>query len=203
MYATLAQLKAQLGIPGADTDRDDQLTAVLQAVTTAIDNTTERTFAAATGTATTRTLAPLGRTVDTMLGTALLTGDIGSPTGLAAAVGSAGSDTWTALPTSALDLWPIGEIGAGWPATGLLLLSGSWSTSTTGRVQVSADWGWPATPAAVEQACLIQAARIFKRKDSPEGILGSAEWGAVRVSRVDPDVDAMLAPYRVETALVG
>jgi hypothetical protein len=40
----------------------------------------------------------------------------------------------------------------------------------------------------IREATLIQALRLYKRKDSPEGVLGSAEWGTVRVSRLDPDV---------------
>jgi hypothetical protein len=38
--------------------------------------------------------------------------------------------------------------------------------------------------------------RLYKRKDSPEGVLGTAEWGGpVRLSRVDPDVAALLTPF--------
>lgn len=67
------------------------------------------------------------------------------------------------------------------------------------RVQVTARWGWAAVPDAVVDACMIQAARLFRRKDTPDGIAGGFgnEFGAVRVSsRVDPDVEMLLAPYR-------
>lgn len=74
-------------------------------------------------------------------------------------------------------------------------------------VQVKAAWGWAATPGPVFQATLVKAARLFKRKDSPEGVLGGfADFTAIRISsREDPDVAALLAPYRrPETvALVG
>lgn len=65
-------------------------------------------------------------------------------------------------------------------------------------VQVTAAWGWASVPAAVTQATLIKATRLFKRKDSPEGVLGGwSEYGAVRISnRDDPDVMALLAPFR-------
>jgi hypothetical protein len=65
-------------------------------------------------------------------------------------------------------------------------------------VQVTAAWGWSADPAAVVNATLIQAARIFKRRTSPEGVVGGfQDFGAVRVSsRMDPDVMDLLAPYR-------
>lgn len=67
------------------------------------------------------------------------------------------------------------------------------------QVQVTAKWGWPAVPAAVEQACKIEAARIYRRRVSPEGIAsGFQDFGPVRVSSImDPDVKALLTPYRL------
>jgi hypothetical protein len=45
---------------------------------------------------------------------------------------------------------------------------------------------------------IIKAARLFKRKNSPEGVLGGfQDFGAVRVTnREDPDVMMLLNPYR-------
>ena len=64
-------------------------------------------------------------------------------------------------------------------------------------VQVTAAWGWTATPDDVFEAALIKAARTFKRKSSPEGVLGGlAGSESVRISRFeDPDVVDLLAPY--------
>lgn len=65
-------------------------------------------------------------------------------------------------------------------------------------VQVTAAWGWTAVPDPVVEATLIKASRLFKRKNSPEGVLGGwAEYGAVRISnREDPDCVGLLAWYR-------
>ena len=65
-------------------------------------------------------------------------------------------------------------------------------------VQVTAAWGWAAVPAMVKHATLLQGARLFKRKDSAEGVLGGfADFTAVRVSgRIDPDVADELGPFR-------
>jgi hypothetical protein len=50
---------------------------------------------------------------------------------------------------------------------------------------------------AVKQATVIQAARIFKRNDSPLGIAGFGEMGAVRVGvQLDPDVKHLIDVYR-------
>jgi hypothetical protein len=40
------------------------------------------------------------------------------------------------------------------------------------------------------------AIRQFKRYDSPLGIAGFGDIGVVRVSRVDPDIESLLGPYR-------
>ena len=64
-------------------------------------------------------------------------------------------------------------------------------------VRVTAVWGWPAIPKAIETATIIQATRIFKRFDSPLGVAGFGDFGAVRVSRfLDPDVEQLVMPYR-------
>jgi hypothetical protein len=37
---------------------------------------------------------------------------------------------------------------------------------------------------------------VFKRADSPLGVAGFGEFGVVRVTQLDPDVKALLEPYR-------
>ena len=65
------------------------------------------------------------------------------------------------------------------------------------RIQITGTWGWPAIPADVTQACLTLAARLYRRKDSPEGVAGFGDFGQIRISRIDPDVQALLDPYRL------
>lgn len=60
-------------------------------------------------------------------------------------------------------------------------------------VRVTGIHGWPAVPEVVTEAALIQAARVFKRRFSPEGVIGPSDFGVVRVgNRLDPDVAEML-----------
>lgn len=64
-------------------------------------------------------------------------------------------------------------------------------------VRVTGTWGWSAVPVAIKQATVIQAARYFKRNDSPLGVLSAPDLGYIRVgSRLDPDVEMMISGYR-------
>jgi hypothetical protein len=64
-------------------------------------------------------------------------------------------------------------------------------------VQVTARFGWATVPEPIKQAAIIQASRIFKRYDSPLGVAGFGDIGAIRVSRyLDPDMAQLVEPYR-------
>jgi hypothetical protein len=64
-------------------------------------------------------------------------------------------------------------------------------------VKVTGVFGWSSIPIAIKQACIIQSSRIFKRLDSPLGVAGFGDMGAMRVSRdLDPDVAQLVMPYR-------
>lgn len=43
-------------------------------------------------------------------------------------------------------------------------------------------------PEAAHQACLLHAARLYRRRDSLDGTAGWGELGVVRISGRDPDV---------------
>jgi hypothetical protein len=74
---------------------------------------------------------------------------------------------------------------------------GRYGQEDIATVQVTGVWGWSAVPTAVKQATIIQAMRIFKRLDSPLGVISSPETGFFRVSsRIDPDVAMLLNSYR-------
>jgi hypothetical protein len=63
-------------------------------------------------------------------------------------------------------------------------------------VRLTGTWGWSAVPIAITQATVILASRIFKRLDSPLGII-SGELGSMRIGfRLDPDVEHLISPYR-------
>jgi hypothetical protein len=201
-YATLTQLKADLGINTTDSTRDTQLTEKLDAAAAAIDDYCGRTFTAAGSPATARTLQPRGRIQRTDEGERLLVPDIGSTTDLVIETGSTAAG-WDAVTSTRYEVEPTNAAAEGEPYTAILLMSGTWPTSVGTRVRVTARWGWPAVPDVVEQANLLLAARLWKRKDSPEGIIGSAEWGVLRLSRTDPDVVTLLGPLVRNPVKVG
>lgn len=64
-------------------------------------------------------------------------------------------------------------------------------------VEVTARFGWSAVPYEVQQATLLKAASLFKRKDAPFGVAGFNEFGPVRVTRADADVMDLLSPYEI------
>ena len=69
--------------------------------------------------------------------------------------------------------------------------------SKSSYYNVTGLWGWASVPTAVEQACLIQATRLFKRKGAAFGVAGSPELGnELRLlSRLDPDVEVTLGKF--------
>lgn len=67
-----------------------------------------------------------------------------------------------------------------------------------GHIQITAQWGWTSVPVPVKQACLLQASRIFSRRESVLGVQGGSEFGTpAMVSRyVEPDVALILKQYK-------
>ncbi|HMI48899.1 MAG TPA: hypothetical protein VK481_09540 [Gemmatimonadaceae bacterium] len=89
--------------------------------------------------------------------------------------------------------------GQTWPYSRIVATNArTFPQASRPAVQVTAAWGWAAVPDAVRQATLIKAAKLFKRKDSVEGVIGGfADFGPARISRFeDPDVVGLLGPYR-------
>jgi hypothetical protein len=48
-------------------------------------------------------------------------------------------------------------------------------------------------PDAGHEACLLHSARLYRRRDSLDGTIGWGDMGAIRVGRLDPDVDMLYA----------
>lgn len=73
-------------------------------------------------------------------------------------------------------------------------------------VRVTARWGYAATtPASIKEACIIQAARIYKRGQSAfADTIASADFGQLMYTRtLDPDVKQFLVNGRFVRPAVG
>jgi hypothetical protein len=101
--------------------------------------------------------------------------------------------------TNDRQLEPLNGIAGGIPSpTTHIRAVGDYWYPTAGQeatVEVTGTFGWSAVPDAVEQACILQSARYFKRADSPMGVAGFDSMGVVRLSRIDPDIATLLEPY--------
>lgn len=192
-YGTLAALKARLGVETSDTSRDTLLNSALASASRSIDQATGRRFWL-DAEPVQRVFNPRGRIVCDVDGETLLVDDIANTTGLVVETGPTGGP-WTAV--TGYETTPDNAIADGRPITGLLRPGSvwGWSAGSTTRVRVTAQFGWPAVPDDITEATYIQASRLYKRKDSPEGIIGSAEWGVRNLSRRDPDVWALIEPF--------
>jgi hypothetical protein len=60
---------------------------------------------------------------------------------------------------------------------------------------------WPATeavlvPEGVHEACMLDAAHLYRRRDSLDGTIGWGDMGVIRVGRlIDPDADRLYNLY--------
>lgn len=59
-------------------------------------------------------------------------------------------------------------------------------------LRVTGIHGWSEIPPEVNEACLLKAVSLLKRKDAPFGVAGFGEFGVVRIRADDPDVVDLL-----------
>lgn len=190
-YATLAEVKAALRI--SDTIDDTLLETAIESASRLVDGYAGRNFYSA-GTAV-RYYAPATNIITEI-------DDLQSLTSLEVSGNLNGTfdQTWSATD---YQLEPLnGKVDGltGWPYTTIRAV-GQFAFGTNigeASVKVTGVWGWAAVPTAVKQATVIQASRIFKRLDSPLGVLSSPDLGYIRVgTRLDPDVQQLVEPYRL------
>ncbi len=194
-YTTLAKLRARLGFASTDTADDTILEAIVMAVSRWIDRETGRRFHSTTNDETRYYTAEFDDVLfcpdDIISVTSLYTDDDGDRTY---------ENTWTATD---YDLEPCNASLDSEPYTRIRITPDGDYTFPSGiakGVKVTGKFGFCATgsqPGLIEEACLLQSARVYKRKDAPFGVLGSAEMGQQMViPKLDPDVAMMLSGFR-------
>jgi hypothetical protein len=201
-YTDLATVKARLGI--ADTDDDATLESIVTAVSRSIDDFCRRRFYAATETR--YYTAPCqSRPSDaaevTVAGGYVDVDDLLSISANGLATDDAADRTYgTVWATTDYELAPYNAALDGKPYTRVCATPNGARAFPSGArgVKITGSFGYSATtPDVVREACLLQASRIFRRKDAPFGVTGSAEMGvATLIARLDPDVMLLLNPLR-------
>ena len=111
----------------------------------------------------------------------------------------------TILATSDYLIDPVNNARRGWPYNRITAIDRYiFPYAYPQSVRVQAVWGWPSVPAEISMATKLQASRLFIRRQSPFGIAGTPEIGTVRLtSRLDPDVEALIRPFRKMSGLVA
>lgn len=85
-------------------------------------------------------------------------------------------------PYTSIRLHPSG--GKSWPAY-------------PRSVKITGKFGWPAVPDEIVRATTILATKLFKRQESPFGIVtaGVDQATAMRIAMSDPDVKFLISPF--------
>lgn len=187
-YCTLAEAKARLDITGDQ--QDATLESMIEAASRQIDGWCARTFFVESAT----------RTVSVeFTGELMLDRDLISLTGIAT-----DEDGDRVYETT----WDVSnvEFDGNPPYQALYLVPNAPRYFPLGRnrVRVSGEWGYSTdVPHAIREACLILTSRLYKRKDAPFGVLGSADHGQMQtLPGLDPDVKQLISQYR-RFGLVG
>lgn len=192
-YASLDDARRQAGIlSSADNTDDARLEAIVTAVSRHIDDWTGRRFYTSTADEVRYFTAQSQYQTDV--------GDILSVTSLHTDYNGdrVYESTWSSTDfelepaNAALENEPYSHIYAA------PLAAYTFPAGLRRGVKITGRWGYStAAPDVVREACLIQVGRVFRRRDSPFGIAGTIDQGTVRLqSRLDPDVQSLLAPLR-------
>lgn len=189
-YCTLAQVKAGLRI--TDSVDDTLLEMAVESASRAIDSYCNRVFYS-TGTAVVRYYSPQDSylcDIDDLVSlTSLYTNSDETQ--------SSYNILWTSEDRQ---LEPLNGLADGQPTPFTRIRAiGDYTFQTLNgeaSVKVTGVFGYSPVPIAITQATVIQASRIYKRLDSPLGII-SGELGTMRVgTRLDPDVAQLVDGFR-------
>lgn len=188
-YATLTEVKNSLRI--TDSIDDTMLEVAIESASRMIDGYTARTFYNA-GTAVRHYAAT--DALNLIIDDAISVSEVASTDEI--------GDTYTVWTANDFQLEPVNSRSDGlyMPYTGIRAVNNyTWPVvDQQALCRITGVWGWASVPVAIKQATIIQSSRLFKRLDSPLGVAGFGDMGAIRVGRyLDPDVEQLAMPYRI------
>lgn len=204
-YCSKEEIKSRVGIAQADTGDDFEIELAVQAAAKAIEGFCGRYFWQGPDT---RTYVPesiWAAHVDDMVSVTTLktdpNGDGTFPVTWTQGVNfelSLGSRSYNQRSSGEPRPYRVINVIGG----GSLFFPFVWPLYRADRIQVTGIFGWPAVPTSVKQAALQLAADYFKLKDAPFGVVGSGEFGVVKVE-AGSEVAGILQPYIDPSRKVG
>lgn len=192
VYCTVAELREQIDDPKGNMSEALLRRATL-ATSKAIRDLCGRRFST--------TLAPTVRLYRPCRHDSVIVDDIATKTGLDVRTDEAGDGSYSTPWTIDVDylLEPLNADQDGEPWWKLVAVGNKrfpvrHYPRARPSVKVTARFGWLAVPDDVNQAAILKATKLFKRRESPDGFAaGMGEFGPVRISRFeDPDAWALL-----------
>lgn len=139
----------------------------------------------------------------------LFTDDISTTTGLVVQLDTTDNGTYDTTLTLETDFtlkpynpktYQIGNTTYNWPYTEIEILatrsSERFDRLIQKNVKIQAKFGFPKIPEAISQATLIQATRLWKRKDTPFNVYGNEQTGTIELfNKMDPDAKELIKGY--------
>ena len=205
-YCTLAEIRARLDVPDADTSNDSEMESVIEAVSRWIDGVTR----SRRGYTQFYAIEAEVRYFSPMFYDMLIVPDLLSIDTLKTDDNGAGTFevTWT---TDDYNLVPYNAPATGEPYTVIEISNDGSEAFPVGvrrSVEVTGDWGYnagvsTACPDAIREACILASMRIWKRRDA---IFGTASIQALGVqvvqARITQDADVMALIESIEARVM-
>ena len=202
-YTSKEEVKSRMGLDPTDTQDDDQFALAVAGATRAIEQFTHRYFWQGSDTRKYMSDSIEITYTDDLVSVTALTVDT---TGNGVYDQTWGVSDFKLEPVNAPGFAPepkpyttIRALPAG---GGHFWFPWTYPLSNPYRVQVNGVFGWPQVPPLVNQAAIQLATDIYKMKDAPFGIMGSAEFGVIRI-RQSPQIEEYLWHYVRGSKKVG
>jgi len=196
-YCTQNELKAFVGIPTSDSQDNDLLDDAVNAASRQIDAFCGRQFYA-DGSATARKFF-----TDDLY--RLRVDDISTTTGLVVKYDDDDDGTYeVTVSSSDVKLLPINGVVGGIQGSPFYIIelisdtSNQWPldySSNRPRAEITAKWGYAATPEQIRQATLLLASEFFAMRNAPLGVAGVGDFGVVNIQQ-NREITRMIAPFR-------
>ena len=201
-YITQNDLKTFVGIPTGDSVDDDLLDNAINGASRQIDAFCGRKFYADDN--------ATSREYFKRYYYCLYVDDMSDTTGLVIKQDDNDDGTYeTTVPDTEYILFPLNGVVngiEGSPFYIIQLLSDGeyeWPRSVTSNrpyAQVTAKWGYAATPEPIKYACKMLASELFAMRNAPLGVAGVGDFGVVNVQQ-NREVTRLLLPFRKGSVL--